>query len=209
MNIDTRKIIDISMELNEKTVVWTEDSQPQLKPVARIPEAPVNFTWLDFGSHAGTHVDAPYYLYNEKWTADQIPLDRLIGTTQVLDMTHVDDMITKEDLMKKEIKSEKVLIKTQCSYDPMEAYNPNHVALNVESAEYLIEQGVTTVGYDYQSFEREGKNELHTVFLSKSITLLDNLRLKDTEEKLYYMIALPLKVTGIDAAPTRAILIDD
>jgi len=209
MNIDTKKIIDISMDLNEKTIVWVDDKQPQLKALARIPQAPVNFTWLDFGSHAGTHVDAPYYLYNDKWTADQIPLDRLIGKCQVIDLTHVDDMIDIEDLKKIEITQKIVLIKTKNSYDKMEKFNPLHVAMTPVSAQYLVNIGVTTVGYDYQSFEREGKNVLHDIFLSKSITLLDNLRLKDTVGKEYFMICLPVKVTGIDAAPSRAILIDE
>lgn len=203
------KIIDISMELNERTVVWTADPQPKLIPVCRQPEADCNFTWLDFGAHAGTHIDAPYYLYKDKWTCDQIPLTRLMGPCQVLDLTDVADMITPEDLKKHPIKREIVLLKTENSYDPMKAYNANHVAITVEAAEYLIEQGVTTLGYDYQSFEREGKNAVHDVFLSQSITLVDNLRLEHTEGKEYFFLCLPVKVTGIDGAPARAILIEE
>jgi len=203
------KVIDISMELNERTVVWTADPQPKLIPVCRQPEAPVNFTWLDFGAHAGTHVDAPFYLFADKWTADQIPLDRLIGACQVLDLTDVQDMITPQDLFRHSIHHPIVLLKTRNSFDSMQSYNPLHVAMTVESAEYLVEQGVTTLGYDYQSFEREGKNDVHHVFLSQSITLVDNLRLKDVRQRDYLFICLPVKVTGIDGAPARAILIDD
>lgn len=197
------------MELNEKTVVWVADPQPKLIPIVRQPEGHCNFTWLDFGAHAGTHVDAPYYLYADKWTTDQIPLERFFGPCQVLDLTAVDDMITSADLKKHPINCSIVLLKTKNSADPMQAYNPKHVAMTVESAEYLIEQGVTTVGYDYQSFERDGRNDVHDAFLSRSITLLDNLRLKETSGKEYFLLCLPVKVTGIDGAPARAILIED
>jgi arylformamidase len=203
------RVIDISMALNERTVVWTADPQPKLIPVCRQPEADCNFTWLDFGAHAGTHIDAPYYLYKEKWTCDQIPLNRLIGPCQVLDLTDVDDMITVDDLEKRQIARQIIMIKTRNSFDPMQSYNPNHIAMEVAAAEYLVEQGVTTLGYDYQSFERGGKNAVHDVFLSRSITLVDNLRLEEAEAKEYYFLCLPVKVTGIDGAPARAILIDE
>lgn len=203
------KIIDISMELNEKTVVWIDDDQPKLIPVARIPNAPINFTWLDFGSHAGTHIDAPYYLFNEKWKSDEVPFDVLIGECQVIDLSNVNDYIEVEDLKNHEITSERILLKTKNSYDKMENYNPKHVALSNEAAIYLRDLGIKLIGYDYQSFERDGDVDIHRIFMEKDIIALDNLRLKDTQEKTYKLICLPIKVTGIDAAPSRAILIEE
>ena len=202
------RIIDISMELNEKTVVWVDDEQPKLIPVARMPEAPINFTWLDFGSHAGTHIDAPYYLFNEKWKSDEVPFDILMGDCQVIDLCDVDDCIEVSDLKKHSITSERILLKTKNSYDNMEKYNPNHIALSEEGAIYLRDLGIKLIGYDYQSFERNGEVKIHRIFMEKDIIALDNLRLKDTEEKVYNLICLPIKVTGIDAAPSRAILIE-
>lgn len=203
------KIIDISMELNEKTIVWVDDDQPKLIPVARIPKAPINFTWLDFGSHAGTHIDAPYYLFNDKWKSDEVPFDVLIGNAQVLDLTDVEDYIEVEDLKKHKITEKRILLKTKNSFDKMEKYNPNHIALSIDAAKYLKDLGIELIGYDYQSFERDGKVDIHRIFMEKNIIALDNLRLKETEEKTYKFICLPIKVTGIDAAPSRAILIEE
>lgn len=202
-------LIDISMDLNEKTVVWVDDPQPELRPVCRIPNAPINFTWLDFGSHAGTHIDAPFYLFNDKWKSDEVPFDVLMGDAQVIDLTDVKDMIEVSDLKKHDISSKRILLKTINSYDNMEKYNPNHVALSVDAAKYLRDLGIKLIGYDYQSFEREGKVDVHRIFMEKNIICLDNLRLKETVEKGYKLIALPIKVTGIDAAPTRAILMEE
>jgi len=202
------KIIDISMELNEKTVVWVDDDQPKLIPVARIPEAPINFTWLDFGSHAGTHVVAPYYLFNDKWKSDEIPFDVLIGKGQVIDLTDVEDYIEVDDLKKHNITEKKILLKTKNSYDKMEKYNPKHVALSKDAAIYLRDLEIELIGYDYQSFERDGKVDIHRIFMERNIVALDNLRLENAEEKIYDFVCLPIKVTGIDAAPTRAILIE-
>lgn len=203
------KIIDISMELNEKTVVWIADEQPKLIPIARIPEAPINFTWLDFGAHAGTHIDAPYYLFNEKWKSDEVPFDVLLGDCQVIDLTDVDNYIEVSDLKKHNITSERILLKTKNSFDVMEKFNPQHIAISEESAYYLRDLGIKLIGYDYQSFERNGEVKIHRIFMEKDIIALDNLRLANTEEKTYKLICLPIKVTGIDAAPSRAILIEE
>jgi arylformamidase len=202
------KLIDISMDLNEKTIVWVDDAQPKLTPVARIPKAPVNFTWLDFGSHAGTHVDAPYYLFNEKWKSDEIPLDILIGDCQVIDLTEVTDYIEVEDLAKHEIVSRRVLLKTKNSFDPMKKYNPNHVALSEAAASYLRDQGIILIGYDYQSFERSGACAVHRIFMEKDIIPIDNLRLAEAPAGVYTLVCLPVKVTGIDGAPARAVLLE-
>jgi arylformamidase len=207
--MDFEKIIDISMDLNERTVVWKDDAQPKLTPLARMPQASCNFTWLNFGAHAGTHIDAPYYLFNYKWTSDKVPFDRLIGRCQVLDLTDVKDIITKKDLIKHPIHKSMILLKTMNSYDKMERYDPLHIALSPDGAQYLIDEGVTVLGYDYQSFEREGRVDIHRMLMSKDIIVIDNLRLKDVKAKEYQLICLPIKVTGIDAAPARAILLED
>jgi len=204
-----KKIIDISMDLNEKTLVWIKDPQPKLTRILKTPQDPVNFTWLDFGGHAGTHVDAPFYLYENKWTADKIPFDRLIGECQVIDLTKVKDMITEEDLKKIKINKKIILLKTMNSFDSLVKYNPKHIAMTVGAAEYLVKNGIHAIGYDYQSFEREGKNEVHAVFLSKNVIVIDNLRLKNAKAKNYTLICLPIKLTGTDASPSRAILIEE
>jgi len=202
--------IDISMSLNDQTLVWVEDDQPELRKVARQPEAPVNFTWLSFGAHAGTHVDAPYYLFSNKWTADQIPLSRLIGKCQVLDLTDVEKEITFADLKNKKIFQDKILLKTRNSFDPLTEFHQQHISLSKDAAEFLVNLDIKTVGYDYQTFEPglSKDNIIHNIFLSKDVTLIDNLRLRDTQEKEYFLICLPIKVTGIDAAPARAVLFE-
>jgi len=205
--INTNKIIDISMDLNEKTVVWPADTQPKLMAIARQPEAECNFTWLDFSAHAGTHIDAPYYLFSDKWTADKIPFDRLIGNCQVLDLTGINDMIEVSAFDKLKITEKIILLKTKNSFDKMLKYNPYHVALSEAAAAFLVSSGVKTIGYDYQSFEREGKNEIHKIFMENNVVCVDNLRLKEAKEGRYYFICLPVKITGIDAAPARALLL--
>ena len=206
MNIG--RVIDISLELNEKTVVWRDDPQPKLTPLLRTPKDPVNFTWLDFGAHAGTHIDAPFFLYSDLWTADQVPLERLMGPCQVLDLSDVDGTIEVQHLKRHVITRTRLLLKTKNSGDPMRVYNPLHVDMSVSAAEYLVAHGITTLGFDYLSFEREGRNDVHAVFLSKSIIVIDNVRLAGVVGGEYTLLCLPVKITGTDGAPCRALLVE-
>ncbi len=34
--------------------------------------------------HSGTHLDAPIHFYNDSWTVDQIPLERLVGIRAIV-----------------------------------------------------------------------------------------------------------------------------
>lgn len=201
------ELIDISMGLDANTVVWVDDPQPELRPVLRMPKDACNFTWLSFGAHAGTHVDAPWYLYSDKWTTDQIPLERLCGPCQVIDLEDVEDVIEATDMERHAVNLSRVLLRTRNSLDPMERYNPEHVALSLAAAEWLYARGVTTLGYDYQSFERGGANVLHDFFLSRDVTLIDNLRLGRVKAGDYTLVCLPVKLLGIDGAPARAVLL--
>jgi arylformamidase len=205
--VEFTDLIDISMGLDANTVVWVDDLQPELRPVLRMPKDACNFTWLSFGAHAGTHVDAPWYLYSDKWTTDQIPLERLCGPCQVIDLAGVEDVIEEADVARHPINCSRVLLRTRNSLDPMERYNPEHVALSLAAAEWLYDHHVTTLGYDYQSFERGGANVLHDFFLSREVTLIDNLRLGHVKAGTYTLLCLPVKLLGIDGAPARAILL--
>ena len=138
-----------------------------------------------------------------------MPFDTLIGRCQVLDLTFIEDIIKTSDLEKLDIHSKMILLKTKNSQDKMLQYNPKHVSLGVDAAKYLVSKKITTIGYDYQSFEREGKSIIHRIFMTKDIICIDNLRLKSVKSGDYTLVCLPLKVTGIDAAPSRVILIRD
>ena len=37
--------------------------------------------------HGGTHLDAPVHFAKDRWTTDQVPIDRLIGPACVIDAT--------------------------------------------------------------------------------------------------------------------------
>ncbi|WP_338536514.1 cyclase family protein [Helicovermis profundi] len=159
--------------------------------------------------HTGTHLDAPYHMLNEGKTIDEINLDTLVTDCRVIDLSHIKEKITKIDLEDFHIKkNEFILFKTSNSSNLL--FNPNFVYLDKSGAEYLLKCGVIGIGTDGLGIERSQKNhETHKILLGNDINIIEGLDLKDIEEGIYKLIALPLKIKGAEASPVRAILIKE
>jgi len=93
------------MELNSRTFGLDRRQRPELIPVARQPTVPVNFT-VELWRPCRDPVGCALLLNNDKWTSGQIPLSRLWGSCQVLDLTHVARSIEVEYLKKLDIRRE-------------------------------------------------------------------------------------------------------
>ena len=78
--------IDVSLPIGEDLPVWPGDPRPvfTVHPI----EGPGGFrtTDISFGSHTGTHVDAPAHMEAGGRTLDQIPQDRFIGPCQLIEV---------------------------------------------------------------------------------------------------------------------------
>ncbi len=69
--------------------------------------------------------------------------------------------------------------------------------------------GVKAVGTDYLGIERDQPgHETHRALLSHRVAIIEGLRLADVDAgKRYYLLCLPLKIVGFEAAPARAVLL--
>ena len=78
------------------------------------------------------------------------------------------------------------------------------------SAYYIVDSGVKLVGTDSQSIGNHGSNSvIHKAILSADIPIIEGLDLSNVEPGRYFLMAQPLKLSGVEAAPCRAVLIKD
>jgi arylformamidase len=77
-----------------------------------------------------------------------------------------------------------------------------------DGAQYLVEQGVRLVAIDYLSVEAFDADEprAHQALLEKEIVVVEGVDLRQVPPGRYELLCLPLKVSGIDGAPLRAVL---
>ncbi|MRH44593.1 cyclase family protein [Aquibacillus halophilus] len=204
------KMHDISMSVYKGMSVWDNLSgaQPEF---ARSTNEHITTTNIDINLHTGTHIDAPLHMINDADTFETIALERLVGPVKVFDLTNVEDGISRSDLEGLDIKQDDfILFKTKNSFHEKDTFDPNFIYLKEDGADFLIEAGIDGVGIDTHGIERsQPKNPTHRKLFSNDIIIVEGLRLKEIEEKSYYMVAAPIKLVGTEAAPARVILFDN
>ena len=80
-------------------------------------------------------------------------------------------------------------------------------AITADAAQWIVTQGIRLLGVDYLSVERSGSegNPVHHALLSAGVVIVEGLDLSSLNTGWYNFCCLPLKVTGGDGAPARAV----
>jgi arylformamidase len=208
------KIFDISVSIHPKLPVWPGDPPVVLERYRQLSEGDVsNDSRMACSVHSGTHVDAPAHFIEDGLSVEQLALDILVGTATLVEFPEI-DIITPDllEIQKLPPQIERLLLKTKNSdlwTDPNHEFNPDFVALSAESASWMVNKGIKLVGIDYLSIQRfkDAEPLTHRILLEAGVVILEGLDLRAVEPGNYQLICLPLKLTGSDGAPARAILI--
>jgi len=203
-------LYDISVPLSPSLPRYPGDPPVRLAPLPAPGEGEAfRLTRLSFGSHAGTHIDAPSHLLADGATVDAIPLSLLIGPCLVVDLRGHGNAIDDGLLRRLPLGGQqRLLFHTDNSalWD-RPGFTEEFAALTPEGAAYLVELGVQLVGIDYLSVEPfPGKGKVHRLLLEAGVVILEGLNLAGVERGEYELICLPLKVGSGDGAPCRAVL---
>ena len=201
------KIIDISVPLHPGMAIYPGDPKVVFRPW---PGKEWSLTEITLGTHTGTHADAPRHVFQNGKRIDELPLKKFIGPCRVLDMTHVSRAIELYDLKAAHIKKgERILVKTRNSLRSQEIFRPDYVYLSGDATAYLAKLPIALFGIDAFSVKQRGSGDLrpHTVLLKKNIVILERINLKDVVPGKYTLLALPLKLKGLDGSPVRAVLL--
>lgn len=170
-----------------------------------------NVSFLNFGAHTGTHVDAPAHFIEGAAKIDSLPLDVLIGRARVIrvpdDRTEIDsEFLSTCDLDQ----VERVIFRTRNSGLWHEGFRKDFTHLLPEAAEMLVSRGVKLAGTDYLSIEKfhSGHHRTHLALLSNGVVIVEGLSLSEVEPGDYELICLPLRIAegAGDGAPARVVL---
>lgn len=208
-------IFDITVPITASMALWPGDPPVLLSPEKTLERDGFGVTRISFGSHTGTHVDAPRHILPDGPALDRIPLDTLIGKAYVMEATPQEgDALLATDLVALGLPrdAERVLFKTSNSHfweSGPQQFEQRFVHLGKRAARWLAERGVKLVGIDYMSVDPFPGNgtPAHHALLSAGVVILEGLDLSRVPEGVYQLVALPLKVDSPDGAPVRAVLI--
>jgi len=231
------EIVDLTHSYNADTVYWPTAAGFQLK-VDFVGEAEGGYHYeansFSTAEHGGTHVDAPIHFFSDRDTADQIPLERLIGEAIVIDVSEqsavdrdyqvsIEDLITWEQSHGKSIDGYIVLLRTGFGqYWPdrekymgtaergSQAVSKLHFpGLHPETASWIVEnRNIKAIGIDTPSIDY-GQSTLfqsHVRLFEHNVPAFENVaNLNQLPEVGFEVIALPMKIEGGSGAPLRII----
>jgi len=201
------KLFDISIPIHEGMITYP--GNPDVK-ITKHRGATSVHSELSFGSHTGTHVDAPSHVFERGKTLSDISLPVFFGPARVLDMTHAKQAVSIDDLKKEKIKKgERILLKTKNSQRGFVKFYDDYICLDGDAADYLAEKKVLLVGIDALSIKKRGGKDLrpHTSLLGKNIPIIEGLNFKGIKAGMYTFAGFPLSFSGLDGSPIRAVLL--
>lgn len=198
--------IDISQTLKEGIANWPGDQPFQYQLDERIQEdSGANVGSISMSLHIGTHIDAPFHYDNNGVSMDEIDINRLIGTAQVIDC--IDEPIVTRALLEKHHISESiVLFKSVYSKDES-VFLDEYMTIDADAIDYLASLDVQCIGTDMPSIDPTEDLSLlaHKSCHKHQILIIENLELNKVREGIYDFIGLPLKIAA-DASPIRAVV---
>jgi arylformamidase len=202
-------LIDISPAIDAAIRVWPGDTE-FVRTINTDMATGANLTLSDIRTtvHVGAHADAPSHYIATGADIASRPLDYYVGNCNVF---HVPDVrgrrIYPDDLTGKNVTAARVLLRTESFPDP-QAWNDDFASLSPQLVHFLHGRGVVLIGIDTPSVDPFESKELeaHHALAEHDMANLEGLVLDHVAEGEYELIALPLRITGADGSPVRAVL---
>lgn len=202
-------LFDISPAITPTIPVWPGDTQMQQDFIASIgPQCPVNIGRLTLSTHTGAHADGPLHYHPDGQPIGQVPLDVYIGRCRVVHCLDARGAIGPEQIAPYlDDCPPRLLIRTY-RQAPQAAWDSDFCAIGADTIELLAARGIRLIGVDTPSLDPETSKtmEAHHAVYRHDLAILEGLVLDAIAPGDYELIALPLKLTTLDASPVRAIL---
>ncbi|MEZ5920194.1 MAG: arylformamidase [Parvularculaceae bacterium] len=204
------KLIDISPALDASSPVFPGDTPFRAARVAALDgECPVNVSKVETTVHIGAHADAPLHYDKGGAPIDEVSLEAYIGPASVIHAIGCDAVSAELIAAKAKARAlaPRVLIRTFKS-TPTDRWEENFAPIEPGAIDTLAAMGVILIGVDTPSLDPASSKTMdaHRRVFANDMRILEGLVLDHVDEGDYELIAPPLKLKGLDAAPCRALL---
>lgn len=206
------RLRDISVTLSAGIPEWPGDTPYACGWTATISEgSPVNLSSISSSPHVGTHADAPLHVRDGWPGSHELPLEAFYGPCVVADITELKGELGF-DLLEPLIagyRLERLILKTGSTI-ASGSFPEDWATLSESCARTLLGLGLRLLGVDAPSVDTRDSKSLavHKMLFSGNAFILENLDLRRTPGGEYDIMAFPIKMMSLDAAPVRAILLE-
>lgn len=210
-----KRIIDLTHTITDGMPVWPGDPGVEFTRTASIPQGGYNVTRISMGAHTGTHVDSPRHVMHDDRGVDSYALDALVGWAEVLDLGELapGSEITSADLdrfVARVPDGARLLLKTGWGRRFGEpGFYTELPGISEGAAAWLTARKVKLLGIEQPSVHTELGRQVHKALLYSGMALIETLaNLHEITADRVYIAALPMKLAGLDGAPTRVVAIE-
>ena len=205
------RIRDISILVRPGTPEWPGDTPYSCRWTwSMAAGASVNVSAITMSPHVGTHADAPLHV-KDGWPASEgLAPEAFVGPAVVIGLEGVEGLVESSHLAARLPRSvERLLLRTGRTIADG-AFPASWPALTPACVRWLAARGLRLLGVDAPSVdERESKTlDTHRALFEGNVCVLENLDLRAVSDGRYELLALPLRVADLDAAPVRAVLVE-
>jgi arylformamidase len=201
-------LYDLSPIIRPETPVWPGDTPFQSRLCWSIADgASVNLSAITTTPHLGSHADAPFHTEPRGDGMAEMPLDRYLGPCRVVRVPP-QPLIEPRHIEGIDLTNPRRLLFKSESVRDRRSFPERFTALSPELAALLAERGILLVGMDTPSVDPFDSKTLdaHHALFHGGVAILEGLVLDGVPEGIYELIALPLRLAGLDASPVRAVL---
>ena len=145
------KYVDLSYDLKSEMPVYPGDIELKSNKEKDYGRDGYNIYSFLTSMHAGTHIDAPLHMYEDKKFISEYPIDRFIGNAVLLDVRGEKVIGIKDEYYRDIKENDIVLLFTGWdNFYGKNEYYTNHPVVSEELAELLIKKKIKMLGVDMQ-----------------------------------------------------------
>jgi arylformamidase len=206
--MQTPPLWDISPTISAGIPVWPGDTRFEASATWEIGNGcPVHVSRMTMTTHLGAHTDAPSHYDPAGASIDAVALDPYIGPCRVIHCIGVPCVQPEHVAGLLDEVPPRVLLRTY-EKAPQAAWDAAFPSIAAETIALLASRGVVLIGTDAASLDPQDSKTLdaHHAVRQHKMAILEGVVLDAIAPGDYELIALPLKLAGMDASPVRAVL---
>lgn len=215
-----KRIVDLTFPLHQGMPKFFAYWHPyvQIKKMGKHNSEGRQTTKIILGSHSGTHMDAPLHFIPRGRSIDKIRLELCIGPAVLVNLSGIKKREVGIKDLRRKLRGlkriERLIVRFDWSKNwGKDRYFKKYPYFSEGACRWMVKKGIKLIGVDTPSpddprYNRKSGHDSpnHKYLLKNGVVMVEYLcNLNKLKGRRIFFISLPLKISGADGAPTRAL----